>query len=66
MGASITLAGEDLIARKQASQQSLVVSRFVFANVPGLNPNTPVNRAAGKPPASQIVYVHPIGADEGG
>lgn len=66
MGASITLAGEDLIARKQASQQSLVVSRFVFANVPGLDPTKPVDRAAAKPAAGQIVYVHPIGADEGG
>lgn len=55
MGASITLAGESLIAQKIGAQQPLIVSRFVLANVPGLNPNSPVNRAAGKPAAGQIV-----------
>lgn len=56
MGASITLAGQSLIAQKQANQQVLKVARFVFANVPGLNPSAPVDRAAGKPPAAQLVY----------
>ena len=37
MGASITLAGQSLIAQKQADQQALNVASFVFANVPGLN-----------------------------
>ena len=54
--ARITLAGEDLIAQKQAAQQPLNVARFIFANVPGLNPNNEVDRAAPKPPAGQIVY----------
>lgn len=56
MGASITLAGQSLIAQKQADKQVLNVDRFVFANVPGLNPSAPVDRAAGTPPADQIVY----------
>lgn len=56
MGASITLAGQSLIAQKQAAKQILNVARFVFANVPGLNPLAPVDRAAGKPPAAQVVY----------
>lgn len=56
MGASITLAGQALIAQKQAAQQVLKVARFIFANVPNLDPNKPVDRAAGMPPASQVVY----------
>lgn len=55
MGATITLAGENLIAQKTGSQQPLVVSRFILANVPGLDPATEVNRTAGKPPEAQIV-----------
>jgi microcystin-dependent protein len=56
MGASITLAGESLIAQKQGAQQVLEVARFVLANVPGLDPNAAVDRSGGKPPAAQIVY----------
>ncbi len=81
MGASITLAGESLIAQKQGAQQPLVVSRFVLANVPGLDPNAPVDRAAPKPAAhlvatydvtqkgfvnpNQVVYSLMIGSDIG-
>lgn len=60
MGASITLAGESLIAQKQGAQQILTVSRFILANVPGLDPNGPVNRAAGKPAAGQIVATYDV------
>lgn len=66
MGASITLAGESLIAQKQAAQQSLDVQRFIFANVPGLDPNGPVDRAAGKPAADRIVYAAEIPNDNAG
>ena len=55
MGASITLTGESLIAQKQANSEVLVVSRFVLANVPGLDTAQAVDRAAGVPPAEQIV-----------
>ncbi|MEB2622095.1 phage tail-collar fiber domain-containing protein [Pseudomonas sp. YuFO8] len=56
MGASITLAGESLIAQKQGAGEKLDIARFVLALVPGLDPNAPVDRSAGKPPADQIVY----------
>lgn len=60
MGASITLAGESLIAQKHVAQEGLDVVRFIFANVPGLDHSGPVDRAAGKPPANQIVYTATI------
>ncbi|WP_422402818.1 phage tail protein [Pseudomonas sp. GZD-209] len=66
MGASITLAGESLIAQKQAAQQVLDVQRFIFANVPGLDPSGPVDRAAGKPAADRIVYTAEIPNDNAG
>ncbi|UNM18590.1 phage tail protein [Pseudomonas sp. ArH3a] len=66
MGASITLAGESLIAQKQAANAGLKVSRFIFANVPGLNPDAPVDRAAPKPAAGQIVYMHEIATEHAG
>lgn len=56
MTASITRAGEQLIAEKQASQDVLVVSRFVLALVPDLDPTKPVDRDAPKPPTEQIVH----------
>ena len=58
--AIITLAGESLIAQKQGAQQALQIVRFIFANVPGLNPQAPIDRAAGKPPAGQIVHTYTI------
>ena len=81
MGASITLAGESLIAQKQGAQQPLIVSRFVLAKVPGLDPYGPIDRAAPKPAAhlvatyevtqkgfvnpNQIVYSLMMGSDIG-
>lgn len=56
MAASITKAGESLIAQKQAAGEVLEVVRFVLALVPGLDPNGPVDRDAPKPPAEQLVY----------
>jgi len=58
--AKITLAGESLIAQKIGAKQDLVVAKFIFANVPGLDPQKPVDRAAGKPPAGQIVHSYTI------
>lgn len=55
MGATITLAGENLIAQKQGDQQLLTITHFVLANVPGQDPNAPIDREAGTPPAGQIV-----------
>lgn len=64
--ASLTLAGENLIAAKHAANAGLKVSRFIFANVPGLDVNAPVDRAAGKPAAARIVYTHEIAAENAG
>ncbi|MCP1500653.1 hypothetical protein J2Y86_005360 [Pseudomonas migulae] len=66
MGASITLAGESLIAQKLAANASLKVARFIFANVPGLDTSVPVNRAAAKPAAAQIVHSYPIPEENAG
>lgn len=66
MGASITLAGENLIAQKQAAHAGLKVSRFIFANIPGLDTSGPVDRAAGKPAAAQIVYSYLIPDENAG
>ncbi|PPS26395.1 phage tail protein [Pseudomonas amygdali pv. morsprunorum] len=66
MGASITIAGEKLIAQKFVAKQPLNVVRFIFANVPGLDATLAVDRAAAKPPAAQIVYVHDLTSDSAG
>ncbi|WP_395599133.1 phage tail protein [Pseudomonas sp. A1437] len=66
MSASITLAGEGQIALKQSQQKPLIVSRFIFANVPGLDPTASLDRAAGKPPAGQIVHVYDIPPENAG
>lgn len=64
--ARITLAGESLIAQKQGAQQVLNVARFIFANVPGLDPQSPIDRAAPKPPANQIMHTYTIPAGNSG
>lgn len=66
MSASITLAGESQIALKQSQKKPQIVSKFIFANVPGLNTLAPVDRAAGKPPAGQIVHVYTIPKENAG
>jgi len=66
MGAAITLAGADLIAQKQVAKEGLDVVRFIFANVPGLNHSAAVDRAAGLPPAEQIVHTAVIPAENKG
>jgi len=66
VSASITLAGESQIALKQSQKKPLIISKFIFAHVPGLDPVTPVDRAAGKPPAGQIVQVYTIPRENAG
>lgn len=66
MSASITLAGEAQIARKQGEEKPLIINRFIFANVPGLDPAAPVDRAAGKPAQEHIVYVYDMPRDNAG
>lgn len=60
MSSNITIAGENLIAKKHGEQKALEVSRFVFALIPGLNPESEVDRASTLPPAAQIVHTAPI------
>ncbi|MBV4466605.1 phage tail protein [Pseudomonas sp. SWRI79] len=66
MSANITLAGESQIALKQSQKKPLIISKFIFANVPGLDPVAPLDRAAGKPPVEQIVHVYTIPAQNAG
>ncbi|MDU9040254.1 phage tail protein [Pseudomonas corrugata] len=66
MSANITLAGESQIALKQSQRKPLIINKFIFANVPGLDPAAPIDRAAGKPPAAQIVHVYTIPAQNAG
>lgn len=56
MGASITLAGESLIAQKQGNGQILDVTQIIFAFVPGLDTTLPVDRTAGFPVADDVVH----------
>ncbi|RKJ90099.1 hypothetical protein D6R50_12935 [Aeromonas veronii] len=39
-----------------ADEQFVVLDEFVLANVPGLDPDSPIDPAGGLPPASQIVH----------
>ena len=53
--AAITIPGENLIARKQGNNEVLTIDRMVLANIPGLNPDDPVDREQQMPPENQIV-----------
>ncbi|EPM68883.1 putative tail fiber protein [Pseudomonas syringae pv. theae ICMP 3923] len=59
MAARFTKAGEQLIAQKQAAHEVLEISRFIFALVPDLDPESPVDRDAPKPPPEHIVHTQP-------
>ena len=52
----ITTAFEQWKAAQAANGQAIVLDEFVFANVPNLDVNKPIDRAEGIPPAAQIVY----------
>lgn len=52
----ITTAFEQWKAAQAANGQAIVLDEFVFANVPNLDVNKPIDRAEGVPPAAQIVY----------
>lgn len=60
MAASITLAGESLIAQKQSNGEALDVTHFVFANIPDLDTTEAVDRAAGLPPEDQVVFTQEV------
>ncbi|WP_080218955.1 phage tail protein [Salmonella enterica] len=53
---TITLAFEQWKAQQGATGESVLLDEFVFANVPGLDPDRPVDRNETLPPAEQIVH----------
>uniref|UniRef100_UPI00404350C0 phage tail-collar fiber domain-containing protein n=1 Tax=Citrobacter freundii TaxID=546 RepID=UPI00404350C0 len=53
---AITLAFEHWKAQQGATGEPVLLDEFVFANVPGLNPDTPVDRNEALPPVEQIVH----------
>ncbi|EEO2251688.1 phage tail protein [Salmonella enterica subsp. enterica] len=53
---TITLAFEQWKAQQGATGESVLLDEFMFANVPGLDPDQPVDRNETLPPAEQIVH----------
>ncbi|EOX3770084.1 phage tail protein, partial [Salmonella enterica subsp. enterica serovar Senftenberg] len=51
-----TLAFEQWKAQQGATGEPVLLDEFVFANVPGLDPDQPVDRNETLPPAEQIVH----------
>lgn len=51
MASVITIAGEQLFAAKAQANEKLDIDTFIFANVPGQDPNAPINRSEGIPTA---------------
>ncbi len=58
--AVITTAGEHLIAEKLAARQTLLIERFIIAQVPDLDIGAPVDRNATRPTDEQIVHTAKI------
>lgn len=57
---AITLAFERWKAQQGATGEPVLLDEFVFANVPGLNPDNPIDRGEALPPAAQIVHRQPV------
>ena len=53
---AITLAFEQWKAQQGATGEPVVLDEFVFANVPGLNPDVPIDRNETLPAVAQIVH----------
>ncbi|EEO6378511.1 phage tail protein [Salmonella enterica subsp. enterica serovar Heidelberg] len=53
---TITLVFEQWKAQQGATGEPVLLDEFVFANVPGLDPDQPVDRNETLPPAEQIVH----------
>ncbi len=53
---TITLAFEQWKAQQGTTGEPVLLDEFVFANVPGLDPDQPVDRNETPPPAEQIVH----------
>lgn len=52
----ITLAFEQWKAQQAIDGAPVLLDGFVLANVPGLDPSAPIDRAEGMPPEAQIVH----------
>ncbi|EGT5713237.1 hypothetical protein AGJ35_19550 [Cronobacter dublinensis subsp. dublinensis] len=52
----ITLAFVQWKAKQGVTGEAILLDEFVFANVPGLNPDAPISRSETLPPAAQIVH----------
>ncbi|MEB2697553.1 phage tail protein [Citrobacter freundii] len=57
---AITLTFEHWKAQQGVTGEPVLLDEFVFANVPGLNPDTPVDRSEAMPPVEQIVHRQPV------
>lgn len=57
---AITLAFEQWKAQQAATGEPVLLDEFVFALVPGLDPDLPVDRSETLPPAAQIVHREPV------
>jgi hypothetical protein len=57
--AEIVNTGRNKIALQQGNSLPLNIAKFVFANIPGLDPASPVNLAQGLPAAQHIVFEKP-------
>ena len=53
---AITLAFEHWKAQQGATGEPVMLDEFVFASVPGLDPDAPIDRGEMLPPESQIVH----------
>lgn len=53
---AITLVFEQWKAQQAATGEPVLLDEFIFANVPGLDPDLPVDRDETMPPVAQIVH----------
>ncbi|MBB1333858.1 MULTISPECIES: phage tail-collar fiber domain-containing protein [unclassified Pseudoalteromonas] len=60
MAQDITFAGEKLFATQAQLNQALDIDTFIFANVPGQDPTTAIDRNEGLPPVAQRVHTQAI------
>ena len=56
MAQVITIAGERLFALKAQNNEQLDIDTFIFANVPGQDPNATIDRNESVPPVGQQVH----------
>lgn len=60
MAQDITFAGEQLFTTQAQLNQALDIDTFIFANVPGQDPTTAIDRNEGLPPVAQRVHTQGV------